>query len=244
MSTEIQPTEQQQKLQKELEEKYGGLIKNELSFIPLIRIAQKSSSIVDDADANVKVGDLYFGQDRGLGTSTLAIVLADQWHAIKIEKGKKVLESYNCIHEMVEQECQGEMVPVKTIVGDETFVAIVNGQDDQKEQIAHRWGPELLLYLPEINQFAVYFLNTNTQRKHWLEFLNPRTYGRPVELSTKKIAPANSTYVWWEPQVRTVQRAELPENFALPAPERIQAAIKKFTSVANEVEEGETPPER
>lgn len=217
----------------------GGM-PTELPFVPSLKIAQLTSGVTKSGDC--AAGDLFFNQKQSLGPKTPGLIYNYQLHALRLERKQKVAESYNVQY--------GEPGPdgIKPIIGDETFVEIMNGKDNAKAGVIHLWGPEILVFLPAIDQFAILFLNKKTTRRYWNEFLNPRWFNpdKPelVELYTDRVAPTGTDYEWWEPHCRLLE--EVPEGFALPNPKRVESAHKKFLTKAEaeQAEDGETPPER
>ena len=221
---------------KQLENQYGTSIANNIPFIQALRVAQRTSQVVDQGIC--QTGDLYFGADTPLKGGATCIVIANRDHAIKLEQRKKTAESYNMV-----------MGSDGKIAGDETFLSIVNGVDDNKRGLVHMWGPELLVFINEINEFAILFLGKGSSRKHWKEFLNPAHYNpgnwnKPVKIYTKKEPAEGSqlSYTWFEPRCRLAVPEEL-KDFCLPQQARIDAALAKWAA-KSVAEEGEVPPER
>lgn len=228
----------------ELAAAYGS-IDNELPFIPPLRMAQKTSDVV--GNGKVKLGEWYFNQDTPLGNKITVLVYDHRLHGLKIQNKEKVLESYNVVYEDVKQ-ADGSVV--REIVGDADFLTIKNGVDDNKKGVQHLWGPELLIYICDIGEFAILFLNKASSRKHWTEFLNPRTFDynhpKPCVASTNLVDPPKLSYSWYEPNCRAANQDE-SVSVVLPSPARIEAARKKFIEAAQRgenAEEGEAPPER
>lgn len=237
MNNEIEKKNTLDERARELQERYGSL-DSELPFIQPLRIAQKTSQVAENDIC--AVGDFYFGQDIALGSNVLGVVYDHKWHALKLVNKQVELESFDVVYGEPDEH------GFRPIIGDDAFLTIMRGKDDIKNGITYCWGPELLVFLPEVGDFAVLFLHKKTSRKHWKEFLNPAYYNieRPLPciFYTQKVAPPKLAYSWIEPHCRRATEDEEVE-FAYPHPARIIAAKEKF--MARKIsEDGSPPPER
>lgn len=228
--TDIEKQSDIQERARQLAEQYQN-IANEIPFLQPLRYASETSKV--SKKGIVPAGEYYFGQDRPLGGAVLATVLEHRLHAIKIVQSKKVLESYNVEYSTINGK--------REITGDVDFVTIKNGADDIKKGITHLWGPELLVYLPEIGEFAIFFLSKTSSRKRWNEFLDPNLFpGKPCIFTTQLVAPETLSYSWYEPHCRRATDDECV-NFTLPLEARLDSALKKWNDAPNKVgqDEGE-----
>lgn len=184
------------------------------SWVPYLKIMQCMSREVKDGQANFR--DVIWNKQENLGPEFPAWVIAYKPAALKFERGQVALKSNNMV------------VEGKKIVGDNDFVAIMNGRDDLKNGIRHCWGAEILCYVPFVRDFGQFFFGTATARNSIPEFQKFLRKPGVIYIEEKELKHGGTVGI---PHIRAFNAMQRPDYWCQPTQQELAAALAKFYRV-------------
>lgn len=186
------------------------------TFMPFISLLQPMSNLISEPPKDAKIapapGHFWMGQKDSLGASFDAICIGAVPHAIRVDQKKVTSESF-------EYESK-EFQDIKALDAQRFEL--------QKKGIMVRWGADLLLYMPDRHQCAVYFLFGTARASCEVFTLNALTKGKPgkmLQVRSKFIKNEKKNHKWYVPE--PVVLGDIPDQVMAEMPD-LDAAIENF----------------
>ena len=186
------------------------------TFMPFITLLQPMSDIISnppkDAKVEPRAGHFWLGQKDSMGASFDAICVAAVPHAIRVDQKKVSVESFDYSSQ--------DFQDIKALDPQRYEL--------QKKGTMVRWGADLLLYLPDRHQVAVYFLFGTARASCELFTLNALTKEKPgkmLQVRSKFINNQKKGYKWYVPD--PVVLGDIPDQVIAEMPD-LDSAIENF----------------